>query len=76
MPGTGTIIVHAECDYRAPAFVNDALDVRVKAGEVGRSSFALHYEIVNATTGQCLANAKDRDRDVRSRGQAGDADSG
>jgi acyl-CoA thioester hydrolase len=57
LPGIGTIIAHAECDYRAPAYVDDALDVRVKAGDVGRSSFTLRYEIVNATTGQCLANA-------------------
>src|ERR1051325_7842306 len=58
LPGTGTIMAHAECDYRAPAFMNDALDVRVKVSEVGHSSFTLIYEIANAATGQFLANAK------------------
>lgn len=58
VPGAGTIMAHAECDYRAPAFVNDALDVRVKVTDVGRSSFVLVYEIVNAITGQRLADGK------------------
>ena len=58
LPGAGTIIAHAECDYRAPAYVNDLIEVRVKAGSVGRSSFTLVYEIVNVTTGLRLADAK------------------
>lgn len=58
LPGTGTIMAHAECDYRAPAFVNDALDVRVKVSDISRSSFALVYEIANATTGQRLADGR------------------
>lgn len=58
LPGTRTVIAHAECDYCAPAFLNEPLDVRVKVGEVGRSSFTLVYEIVNAATEQCLATAR------------------
>jgi acyl-CoA thioester hydrolase len=58
LPGAGTIMAHAECDYRAPAFVNEALDVRARVERIGRSSVALAYEIVNAATGQCLANGK------------------
>jgi acyl-CoA thioester hydrolase len=58
MPGFGTILARAECDFRAPAFVNDQLDVRVKVGELGRSSITLVYDIVNVKTGQCLANSK------------------
>lgn len=58
LPGAGSIMAHAECDYRAPAFVNDALDVRVKVAEIRRSSFVLEYEIVNAASGQRLADAK------------------
>ncbi len=58
LPGAGTIIARAECDYRAPAFVNDELEVRVRVDEVGRSSFTLGDTIVNAATGQCLADAK------------------
>src|SRR5688572_32571838 len=58
MPGLGTILARAECDFRAPAFVNDQLDVCVKVGEMGRSSITLVYEVVNAKTGQVLANSK------------------
>ena len=58
MPGFGTILARAECDFRAPAFVNDQLDVCVKVGEMGRSSITLVYEVVNAKTGQVLANSK------------------
>lgn len=58
LPGAGMIIARAECDYRAPAFVNDDLEVRVRVDEVGHSSFTLGYTIVNAATGQCLADAK------------------
>ena len=58
MPGFGTILARAECDFLAPAFVNDQLDVCVKVGEMGRSSITLVYEVVNAKTGQVLANSK------------------
>src|SRR5205807_7630913 len=57
-PGAGIILARAECDYRAPAFFGEALDVRINVAEVGRSSFALVYEILNATTGQKLADAR------------------
>jgi acyl-CoA thioester hydrolase len=58
LPGSGTIMVHAECDYRAPAFINDTLDIRLRVGDMGRSSFAFHYAIVNVATGQRLADGK------------------
>ena len=58
LPGTATILAHAECDFRAPAFVNDLLDVRVKVADLGRSSIKLEYEVVNVRTGQCLADSK------------------
>ncbi len=58
LPGAGTILVHAECDYRAPAFINDALEIGLKIGELGRSSFAFHYEIINPASGQHLAEGK------------------
>ena len=58
LPGSGTILVHAECDYRAPAFINDALDIRLKVGDIGRSSFAFHYLIEKVATGQRLAEGK------------------
>jgi acyl-CoA thioester hydrolase len=58
LPGSGTILVHAECDYRAPAFINDSLEVSLRIGDLGRSSFTFHYAIANAGTGQRLADGK------------------
>ena len=57
-PGASTVIVHAEADYRAPAFLNDELEIRLTPGAVGRSSVVLTYEIVNVATGQRLAEGK------------------
>jgi acyl-CoA thioester hydrolase len=57
-PAARIIIARAECDYRAPSFYGDELDVRVQVGDIGRSSFSLVYEIVNAATRQRLADAK------------------
>jgi acyl-CoA thioester hydrolase len=47
-PNARVIVARAECDYRAPAFFGDELEVRVNVGEIGRSSFGLDYEIVHA----------------------------
>jgi acyl-CoA thioester hydrolase len=58
LPGAATIIVHAECDYRAPAFIHDELDVRLTVGDIGRSSFTFHYEIVNAGSDRRLAEGR------------------
>jgi acyl-CoA thioester hydrolase len=58
LPGAGTIVVHAECDYRAPCFVHDELEVRLTIGDIGRSSFAFQYEIVKVANGQRLADGK------------------
>jgi acyl-CoA thioesterase FadM len=55
LPGNGTILAHAECDYLAPV-VNER-STRVKADHVGRSSFTLVYDVVNATMGQ-IAKAR------------------
>ena len=41
-------IVHAESDYKAPLFVGDVLEVQVKAGRVGQTSFTLGYTLLNA----------------------------
>ena len=41
-------IVHAESDYKAPLFVGDVLEVRVKVEKVGQTSFTLGYTLVNA----------------------------
>jgi acyl-CoA thioester hydrolase len=54
-PHTRVIIARAECDYRAPAHFGDELEVRVRVGAIGRSSFRLDYEIVGAPSGVQLA---------------------
>jgi acyl-CoA thioester hydrolase len=58
MPGADTIIVHAECDYRAPAHAHDELEVRLRLGGIGRSSVTLTYEIVNVLTDVAVAEGK------------------
>jgi acyl-CoA thioester hydrolase len=57
-PHTRVIIARAECDYRAPAHFGDELEVRLRVGAIGRSSFRLDYEIVLAATGDRLAVGK------------------
>ena len=60
-PGIGgvpTNIVHAECDYRAPAHVHDELEIGVTSVTLGRSSVTLGYQIRNVATGQLLAEGK------------------
>ena len=39
------IIAHLDCDYKAPAFVGDTLEVWAHVSRIGRASFDLHYEI-------------------------------
>ena len=57
-PGATTLIVHAECDYRAPAFLNDELEIALSLSAIGRSSVTIAYSVVNVTTGQRLAEGK------------------
>jgi acyl-CoA thioester hydrolase len=57
-PHTRAIIARAECDYRAPAHFGDELEVRVNIGEIGRSSFTLVYEIVQAGSDRLVASGK------------------
>ena len=57
-PHTRVIIARAECDYRSPARFGDELEVRLKVGDIGRSSFGLEYEIVDAATGRGVATGK------------------
>jgi acyl-CoA thioester hydrolase len=52
------ILAHAECDYRAPATLGDRLVVRVAVTAIGRTSFTLDYEVVNARTRQVVATAR------------------
>ena len=57
-PHTRVIVARAECDYRAPAHFGDELEVRLTVGDLGRTSFGLIYEVVNAATDQKLADGK------------------
>ena len=41
-------IAHAESDYKAPLFVGDVIEVQVKIGRVGQTSFTLTYTLLNA----------------------------
>jgi acyl-CoA thioester hydrolase len=57
-PHTRVIVAHAECDYRSPARFGDELDVRLRVGEIRRSSFALEYEIVHAASRGLVATGR------------------
>jgi acyl-CoA thioester hydrolase len=57
-PHARVIVARAECDYRAPAFFGDSLEVGLNVGDIGQSSFTLTYEIANLTSGRRLAEAK------------------
>ncbi len=41
-------IVHAEADYTAPLCVGDKVTVRLKAENIGTTSFTLGYDIIGA----------------------------
>lgn len=53
----GVILARAEIDYRSPARFGDLLEVRIGLGGVGRTSFTLEYEIVDAQQ-RTVATAK------------------
>ena len=57
-PLSRVIVARAECDFRAPAYFGDLLEIRMSVGELRRSSFDLTYEIVNRGTGRRLADGK------------------
>src|SRR3954464_9261404 len=57
-PHTRVIIARAECDYRSPAHFGDDIDVRLRIGDIGRSSFVLEYEIAQADSDRLMAAAK------------------
>ena len=56
--GTATSIVHAECDYEAPAYVHEELEIRLALERLGTSSVTLTYEITNVATGRRLARGR------------------
>lgn len=54
----GVILAHTEIDYRKPALPGDRLVVRLRVEKIGRSSFAVGYEIANAKTRALVAEAR------------------
>ena len=54
----GTILARAECDFRSEAKYGEVLDVRMRVGSIGRSSFTYEYELVDAATDRLVATAK------------------
>jgi len=57
-PQARVILARAECDYRAPVLFGDELEVRMRIGDIGRSSFAQLYEIVKTADGSRVAEGK------------------
>jgi|ERR1700722_1314936 acyl-CoA thioester hydrolase len=57
-PHTRVIIAHAACDYRAPAHFGDELEVRLKVGRIGGSSFTLTYEIARVADERLIATGE------------------
>jgi acyl-CoA thioester hydrolase len=56
--GEGFILARAEIDFRAQAFADDELEVRLSLAGFGRSSATYDYEIVNVASGQLVASAR------------------
>jgi acyl-CoA thioester hydrolase len=43
----GVILARVECDYKRPATYGETLEIRLRVGDIGRSSFRYEYEIVD-----------------------------
>jgi acyl-CoA thioester hydrolase len=54
----GFIVARVEIDYRKAALPGDRVLVRLRVEDVGRSSFKVGYEILNARTRELIAEAK------------------
>ena len=52
------IIARVECNFRSQAHLGAHLDVRIRIGEIGRSSFTFEYEIVHQADGRVVADGK------------------
>ena len=54
--GFSFIMARVECNYRAQAHAGEALDVSVRVGRIGRSSFTFDYRVVAAEDGRLVAD--------------------
>ena len=48
--GAGLIMRRLVCDYRAEAFLGDALDITIHASDLRRTAFTLHYRVCRGET--------------------------
>ena len=56
--GFGVIIAHCSCNYRAPAFVSDRLEVSLAVAAVGTSSLTIDHLITHVESGRVLADGR------------------
>jgi acyl-CoA thioester hydrolase len=52
------IIARVEVNYRSQARLGELLDVRTRLSRIGTSSFAIDYEVVEASDGRLVADGK------------------
>jgi YbgC/YbaW family acyl-CoA thioester hydrolase len=57
-PGVSTIIVHAQCDYRAPAFMHEEIEIEAWLLRLGRSSISAAYRLTKVATGERVAEGE------------------
>ncbi|MGE3956859.1 MAG: acyl-CoA thioesterase [Vicinamibacterales bacterium] len=58
LPGVGVILVHASCNYRAPAHTSEELEVRLAVTAIGTSSVTMEYEVEHVASGRVIADGK------------------
>lgn len=56
--GTGFVMVRQECDYRRPVYPDEMLEVGVRLGGIGNTSFTTEYQVCRKATGEVVANGK------------------
>jgi len=54
----GFIVARVEIDFRKPALPGERLLIRLRVDSLGRSSFTVAYEILNARTREVIAEGK------------------
>ncbi|MCF7805236.1 MAG: acyl-CoA thioesterase [Candidatus Marinimicrobia bacterium] len=52
------VLVESHCVYKKPARFDDLLTVRVRIGDIGRSSFKVFYEITRNSTDDVIAEIR------------------
>ncbi|MGE0705560.1 MAG: acyl-CoA thioesterase [Vicinamibacterales bacterium] len=57
-PNVRVIVARTECDYRAPAYFGDPLEITCDVADIGRSSFVLAQSVEHAGSGTRLAEGR------------------